>query len=326
MTTDVKWGVLDNEEEIKNELAKLAKKSVESFVFEHMTSGFTDNVFLATVKTRTRSSEYIVKQYIKDWHSRESNFYEEVLSKTPSLGAPAVLFSGDNFIILEYLSGKPLLADNLSLLKDWIINKHTLFVGSNNLDWYEETLKTKIHYLVEKPINSLKLFAQSKFINDRQKDLIFKALELPDYYTSLIKNDLARQQTLEHGDLELQNIFVSTNNCLRIIDWVNARKGSGLFDINQFFETAEELKVELNKDSLINEFATKLNILNLKESLDEVRILMLLNKINFYICKLLNGESRSPSKNKLVIELLAKYLDELFNQFKENPGNGITFS
>lgn len=313
MNTDIKWGVLSNKGEIINALAKLNEDLKANITFEHLSSGFTDNVFLATVKTSELSKKYIVKQYLKTWHSKEGTFYQEILSKHLSFGSPELLYTGDNFIILEFVQGKAMSKDDIGLLKEWIINKHMVFIDANNLQNYTESLDTKIHYLVDKPITSLKLLAKTEFVDDLRRNLIIKTIELSDYYISLIKSDLARPQTLEHGDLEPQNIFITDISHLRVIDWVNARLGSGLFDINQFFETAEELGAEYDKDSLIKEFSVRLNIANLSVSLDEVRTLMLLNKINYYIGKLLNSELKSPAKNKPVADLIFRYLDELFS-------------
>lgn len=313
MNTDIKWGVLSDKEEIINALEKLNGNPTANITFEHLSSGFTDNVFLATVKTPSRSSKYIVKQYLKAWHLKEGTFYQEVLSKYSSLGAPELLYIGGNFIILEFVQGKAVSSDDIELLKKWIVNKHMVFIDTNNLQNYTESLDTKIHYLVDKPIISLKLLAKTELVDDLRRNLIIKTTKLSDYYVSLIKSDLARPQTLEHGDLEPQNVFVTADNYLRVIDWVNARRGSGLFDINQFFETAEELGVKYDKDKLIKEFSIKLDIQNLSKSLDEVRILMLLNKMNFYIGKLLNSELKASAKNKPVTELIFRYLDELFS-------------
>lgn len=313
MNTDIKWGVLSNNVEIRNALAKLDGSPGADITFEHLTSGFTDNVFLATVGTTNHSNKYIVKQYLKIWHSKEGNFYQEVLSKHSSLGAPKLLYTGGNFIILEFVQGKSMSKYDINLLKEWIVNKHMVFINANNLQNYVEPLDTKIHYLVDKPVTSLKLLAKTELVDDLRRNLIIQTTELSDYYISLIKGDLVRPQTLEHGDLEPQNVFVTVDNYLRVIDWVNARHGSGLFDINQFFETADELGFEYDKNILIKEFSAKLNIANLSVSLDEVRILMLLNKTNYYIGKLLNSELKSPAKNKPVTSLIFRYLDELFS-------------
>lgn len=43
-------------------------------------------------------------------------------------------------------------------------------------------------------------------------------------------------KTLEHGDLEPQNLLIDRNDNLKIVDWVNTKSSSGLMDINQLIE------------------------------------------------------------------------------------------
>ncbi len=312
------WGQINNRQEIELCLKKYFPRIglvASSFEFKHLKSGFTDNVFL--VQAMTGNIEVppalIVKEYLQDWHQKEADIYKNILGKNSFLGGPKLIIKRQNFIVLEFLSPneiKPLSKLNIDILKDWIVKKHIYFCDNLILDQFTENEEVQIHYLVDKPLITLK-----NILGGSEKLEII--LSNKDTFLSTIKLNNQLPQTLEHGDLESQNLFIDSNNKLRVIDWVNARRGSGLFDINQFMETTEELGFTLDRELFIKDISKKIRFDDLGIALSKTRQLMLLNKINFYGSKYLNGELESHSKLKPVMTLFEKYLDELLTNIKQ---------
>lgn len=309
-----KWGKINFANDIQQTIIDhLAKKhpGKPKFSFDHIRSGFTDNVFQITVSFPDKSNEiFIAKEYLEAWHQKEKGIYEKILQQNPALGAPQLIASGKEFIILEYLNTKrcrPLSTSDINLLQDWLIAKHIFFRQHPKLTIpFGEDEQIQIHYLVEKPLGLLAKLDDPKLIH-----LTSNLLCMKNYFIDIVKltNDLP--PTLEHGDLEPQNLFIEDNKRLRVIDWVNARKGSGLFDINQFFETAKDLGVELNIDKKTKEIACAIGQEDLSDILPKIRAIMLLNKIHFYGDKYLNGELFSHSRLQTTYSMLKEYLEEL---------------
>jgi len=294
--------------------------SPPTFTFRHIPSGFTDNVFLveAAGSGGHDTQRFIAKEYLEVWHKKERVVYQEILQHHAFLGAPILISAKEEFIILEHLPQQkcnPATSGDLNLLQEWIVNKHNYFrTHTEPLDRFTEDEKVQIRYLVEKP---LKLLKQLNI--EGREGTVKRVLELGDYFVNIVKFNNSLPPTLEHGDLESQNIFVERNKRLRIIDWVNTRKGSGLFDINQFFETARELRADINPEEKVKEFAEFVGLDDLYVSLPRVRMLMLLNKIHFYGAKYLHGEYYSFSKSQPTLALLNDFLSEL-NGLINKPG------
>lgn len=279
-------------------------------VFTHIPSGFTDNVFRVDISTTNGPKKYIVKEYLKRWHQKERKVYERVLRLNSFLGAPQLLASGDGFIILEYLDPDrcpPLRQEHIGGLQQWLVAKHIFFRDHPEFTvGFEESLEIQTYYLVEKP---LALLAQLG--NTEYADLSSKALVHEVYFKNVVVRNSSLPPTMEHGDLEAHNLFIEDEKKLRVIDWVNTRRGSGLFDINQLFETATSLGAELDFQKTTQVLQESLGIVNLKDRLVEVRSVMLLNKIHFYGQKYLEGEDFSPSQKKPISLLLQQYFEEL---------------
>lgn len=282
-----------------------------NFSFDHIKSGFTDNVFQVTVSFSDRSNEiFVAKEYLRDWHQKEKGIYEKILQQDTALGAPRLIGSGKEFIILEYLNTKrckPLSAPYIDLLQSWLIAKHIFFRQHPKLTIpFKDDEQIQIHYLVEKPLELL-----ARLDDPELTHLTSNILYMKNHFIDVVKLNNNLPPTLEHGDLEPQNIFIEDNKRLRVIDWVNARKGSGLFDINQFFETAKDLGVKLDIDKKTKEIASAIGQKDLSDMLPKIRAIMLLNKMHFYSDKYLNGDLFSHSKLQTTYSLLKKYLEEL---------------
>lgn len=313
------WGKLNQQPEVVECINKYYSDmglNPSYFSFKHIKSGFTDNVFMVTVdfKSQDKSQSLIIKEYLKDWHQREIDVYRELLQSNEFLGSPKLVAQKQNFLVLEYLSPdrtRGITSKEVSELMDWLITKHNFFKEKVCIDKFSEEENIQTNYLVEKPLLTIpKVLENQKTIKT--------ILSCRDKFINNIKINSQLPQTLEHGDLEPQNLFVDSSGKLRVIDWVNTRKGSGLFDINQYFETAEELGVNLDIVQNIKEISEKINFGELENLLPKIRQLMLLNKINFYGEKLLDGEMVSYSKSKPVKQLLEKYVAELTENIEKN--------
>lgn len=314
----IKWGGLASKNTIESALKVLSDSDLVRTHFTHLSRGFTDNVFLVEVISANGSSaKYVVKEYLEEWHNREARTYLDLLGQSPELGQPKLLYSNKSCIILEYLD--PLVfsefaASNIALLKDWIIRKHKFFQNSSlPLSDYAEAYKVQYGYLIKRPLLTLANLREQAEVLGLDIGIIDRVLSTVQLIEAYIAELSALPLTLEHGDLEPQNLLIDARGGnLRVLDWVNTRAGCGLFDINQYFETAEELGVELDRESDLEIFAQLYPDYNFLDLLRKARILMLMNKVNFYGGKVLEGVEFSRSKNQRNVDILIRYLGELF--------------
>lgn len=314
MEDKTKWGVPTSQKRIRNDFTKILSSPITNISFSHIKKGFTDNVFLVTVILQSGlSHKFIVKEYLKEWHQKEKRIYEQLLPKY-ELGTPKLIQSGSNYIILEHIPSSyiEIQKQQLGLLREWIIKKHKIVQGSSILDNFQESKEIQQHYLIEKPLNLIEQVAKMR--QDKRliitRELADKVLSQKDKMVKYIELQDKLPQTIEHGDLEPQNLLCK-NNKMVVVDWVNARKGCGLFDINQYFETAHELGADVNVDEEMAIFERRLGIADLKKTLDQIRALMLLNKIHFYLDKYISKVEKSESKNTDIVDILENYLVEL---------------
>lgn len=278
--------------------------------FTHLQNGFTDNVFLAEFSTQHGQQKVIVKEYLRDWHTRESVFYQKVASQVLQLSAPNLLGTDKNILILEYLDPltyRPLQLADLRTLREWIGWKYNFFRNSPMLKYVSESFETKCHYLINKPLDLAQQCIEVGSLTNLKLDMT-NWPKSKTRLTKTLKQLVQLPQTLEHGDLEKQNIFVNRKNQqVMFIDWVNAKSGNGLLDINQYFETALELNNDYAATSDIEYFAKLTKIADFDQQLRAFYLLMQLNKWHFYVSKLLLGENFSPNRlmsiKQLVVEL-----------------------
>ena len=311
---NTEWGRVGNEDGIRDVIANSAGSDFVSgrrLSFSHLTSGFTDNVFrvdASLAEGRTRS--YVAKEYLKGWHQKEKRVYEALLQQNDFLGAPQIVGSGDGFIVLEYLDTErfaKISPQDVDLFQSWVVAKHNFFRQHPELTApFEEDIEVQIKYLVEKPLAML-----SSLDVPEVSELKKRVFRNKNFFIDSVRLNSRLPNTLEHGDLEQQNLLVENGVRMRVLDWVNARRGSGLFDINQFFETANDLGANLDVPGKTREIANAVEFDNLDQALTRVRAIMLLNKIHFYGDKYLTGELFSHSKEQTVASLLVKYLTEL---------------
>ncbi|OGM18123.1 hypothetical protein A2685_03215 [Candidatus Woesebacteria bacterium RIFCSPHIGHO2_01_FULL_37_10] len=317
----IEWGKVNHQLDIENGLAQQVSIEGTSFSFTHIKSGFTDNVFLinASSSAADQLGTFIAKEYLEEWHQKEQKVYEDILQHHPFLGAPALITSGDGFVILEHFKPEEFStfsAEHIGSLQSWVIQKHIFFSAHPQLtEPFKEEESVQIKYLVEKPFRVMR-----RFEGEELTTLTQKVLGMEDYFADIVRLNNTLPATLEHGDLEPQNLFVGQDNGLKVVDWVNTRRGSGLFDINQFFETARDLGVALGVEQITAHIAEAIGQGDLGTLLPKIRMIMLLNKIHFYGDKHLSGETFSHSRLRPVYEMLIEYLSEL-NQLIEQTNN-----
>ncbi len=312
------WGKLQNKDIIISQIKDYCNKSNYNYnkpKFTHIKKGYTDNVFLCDI-----NNEYklIIKQYLEDWHIKELTVYKDILNNH-DFNEPKLLFYGKRFIALEYLDiGTNYKFSRLGLkrLRSVILRKYKQTMEKDYLSNITEPFEIQKHYLIDKPYETIKKFKRinKNIIIENIYEIISGNLSKLE---TIININNSLRQSLEHGDLEIQNLLI-VNNKLRIIDWVNARSGSGLFDINQYIENSSEIISEYNPKKDINYFSQIFNINNFDEILYKVRILMLMNKINYYMGKILDGIKFSYTKNKSCKVLLKNYSQELYLLLKSH--------
>lgn len=308
------WGTFTREAELRevlrHHLAAQGLVDEWSLELQHLPSGFTDNVFLVTITGENSSPmRLILKEYTKQWHEKEAKLYKEILDQNPTLAAPKVLLTHGNWLLLEYLPPnefRPATGKDLPLLTDWIIAKHQLFMGTLPYR-YAEPLDIQRHYLIDKPLKSLSQ-AQDGPYGHKATKILSTSSELPE----ILARHNRLPQTLEHGDLEMQNILVSRHGKaqLRLFDWVNARRSTGLFDINQLLENYSLYQPDTDKKKIIDHLKEKLEIPELPRLLRENRQLMILNKLHFYLTKLSEGHRRSTYKGQPIDNHIHSLLSE----------------
>lgn len=317
----IEWGKVNHQTNIEHSLAQQVSVEGASFSFTHIKSGFTDNVFLINLASSTgdQLGTFIAKEYLEEWHQKERKVYEDILQHNSFLGAPALITSGEGFVILEHLKPdefNPFSTEHIAALQSWIIQKHVFFREHPELtEPFPEDERVQIKYLVEKPFRVMR-----RFEGEELTSLTQKVLGMEDYFADIVRLNNTLPATLEHGDLEPQNMFVGQDNRLRVVDWVNTRKGSGLFDINQFFETTRDLGVALDVEQTTAYIAETIGQGDLRTLLPKIRMIMLLNKIHFYGDKHLSGETFSHSRLRPIYEMLTEYLSEL-NQLVEQTNH-----
>lgn len=280
---------------------------------EHLHQGKTDNVFRISLPADGQLRSLILKEYLEDWHRKEIFVYRAVLGGKRGLGQPKVLFSGKNYLALEDLARNPedgkFGANGLRTLKTWIERKHRAFLGISTRR-LTETRKTQSRYLIEKPLESINRLRHKRF-PDLERAACGKLLKSHFLFEGCLDADRRLPRTLEHGDLEIQNLLIGGSGRLRVIDWVNARIGSGLFDINQYFEDSRILDAGIDAEKDMIDFSRLTGIRDFAGHLAQARALMLLNKINFYAGRWLTGigqERPTAIRDRM---MLKGYLDEL---------------
>lgn len=280
---------------------ELEKLNIE---FEHLTKGFTDNVFLI----KTSDKKFVLKEYTESWHNREAKVYRELLAQNSFLNAPKLIYSNEKLLLIEFIetSSENMNPENLANLVEWIINKHNYFI--NKLDnSFEESTKVRYYYLVEKPFSRMESYISNnvKFKREIQNIIASKQIfiESLDFIDSFPK-------TLEHGDLEPQNLLIDQNNNLKIVDWVNTKSSSGLMDINQLIENITLFWKWADVDQIKSRLKQEIDLKDFEKSLKYSRLPMLANKINFYLGKSEDGVKISLSNGLEIEYMLSFYLNE----------------
>lgn len=298
----VRWGVHPENNKIREDLLQVTNEPVEEFTLTHLKSGFTDNVFLVQVK----NSNYILKEFTEDWHLREIDVYKQILNKDKKLNAPQMLFYTENRMYLEYFPKSIYEAfdkSNIEFLFDWLIYKWHKY-SKNAILQLVESEDIKKHYLFDKPLKKFQEVYESSLQFDRS--IIKTLLNEKDQIERIFENK-SNYLTLEHGDIESQNLFWNKEEkSLGIIDWTNAKFSDGLTDINQFLENCGNWG--LNKQDYINKFGIELGLDNFSYFLKRNRLFMSLNKSHYYISKFEAGFEKSESNGHSTFDLAHKYL------------------
>lgn len=318
MTTEIKWGVEPNEFEIASIFEGIIATDSHLKLI-HLQSGLTDNVFRVVVDSETSRKVFILKEYLESWHYKEADIYSDILQNDTQLGAPNLIKRSGRFIILDYLDplkNKKFEAEDIPLLVAWIKYKQESYLNKVP-EKYDEPIQRKIKYLVTTPIGILKsmLSAEESPLDISTLDSIIE-LETPLIQSMMRIESIPK--TLEHGDLEPQNLFVDVDGDapqLRVLDWVNARADSGLFDIAQLLENIDFMGSYIRVDSVLDVLCERFPFSMLRSEVKYAEVLMTLNKLEFYLSKYKNGERTISYNNESFNNLIKRCAERLLTRY-----------
>lgn len=303
--TNTTWGVPPKKNTIKKDLENLLDKSATKITITHIKKGFTDNVF----KIETSYGTYILKEFTESWHLREAEIYKSVLENDPLLCAPKLIGLCENRLYIDFFNHrayKPFQKDHMDILFKWVLAKHTRYANSRHTNLTESN-EVKHHYLIEKPLKTFKNIIKTDiYVN---KDIFNEILSKKSLIESLF-NKSTDFTTLEHGDLEIQNLFYNMEtNTIGVVDWTNSKLADGLTDFNQFIENCKIC--EINTNSYYEKFLRHSDIKDCEFHIKRNRFFMLLNKLNYYIGKFNDGIEFSESNGLKIHSLIEQNLLEL---------------
>lgn len=233
-----------------------------------------------------------------DWQRREIHVYRDYLSKT-HIDAPRYIYEHNNSVlfiewIVNYKTVEKMSLSNLITLKDWIVNKYkeSLSLFKNE----KVDLSKHISWMIEEPVK--RLIKNADIDLNVKKALVKNKPEL----IKIIEN-IGLPMVLDHSDLEIQNLlFNKDSSSLCVIDWANAIKSPGFFDIAQYRKLAREhTSTQANKliHDLLEEVGLDENkhiyLLNVFAYLKEIMLL------DYYLIKNKNSFLKEIAYSKKVI-------------------------
>ncbi len=220
----------------------------------------------------------VVKIPKTDWQKREIHVFRDYLSKL-DISTPRFLGEYNNeVLIIEFLEDcktlNKLSLSELKLLREWIINKHSksckLFTNESR------SLLKHAEWMVNHPIKQI---LSNKSI---ESDVKGKLLELqPNLLKALDKIDLP--MVLDHSDLEIQNLLFDTKKeDVCVLDWANAIKSPGFYDIAQFRKLARQY-VSNDADSLVSELMKEVGLADNNDLLETFALIKEINLLSYYL-------------------------------------------
>lgn len=309
---NVRWGIPPSIEVIKSDLNNFIDTELGDIVVKHIKTGFTDNVFFI----KAAKSTCILKEFTEDWHLREAKIYQDILSKDSCLGAPKLLYTNSNRIYLEYFSPKiykKIDKTSVSTLYEWLIYKFHTYLNKPITNLIEQKSIRK-HYLFEKPLK--KIFEISSHVGTLENKY-FQYILKKEKFIELIFENNPQFLTLEHGDIETQNLYKNLKNSkLAVIDWTNSKFSDSLTDINQFLENCKSW--QLDEVCFYQKFKKDLAVTDFDFYLKRNRLFWSLNKFHYYISKFKDGNQISTTNNENTYKLSLFYIKqatEILNTF-----------
>lgn len=316
MIQERKWGEKPTDTEVSLVLQGVVRTK-SPMMLTHLSSGFTDNVFRIDLNDEQCPRVFILKEFLKPWHAKEADIYSEILQADPVLGAPKLIKRSGKFILLEYLDPqhyKTFNAGDIPLLIDWIKYKQGAYCGAVP-ERYNQPIDTRRKYLITNPIKTIGAMLSNQE-SPLDQGIIRSLIELESPLIQVLTELDTIPKTLEHCDLEPQNLFVSKSEPrLRVIDWVNARADCGLFDIAQLIENVDFMGSQITQDHVIEALKGSHSYSVFKGRVRYAEMLMTLNKIEFYLSKFKSGEKISHYNGQSLNLVIQEHADRLLNKF-----------
>lgn len=216
---------------------------------------------------------------LKKQSKKQNNFVSHSNVYTPKIFRQGFNHDGLYYFDMEFIQGKTLAEYTNSItiieISDFI---KCLF---RSLYWEEERIDPKTNQIFQNKINSLK----KKCSSYQNLDKAFNILENFDW-SRVYKSAC-------HGDLTLENILITKDRKLYLIDFLDSFYNSWQIDIAKLLQDVElkwsfrneeispnrALRLEVVKEALIEEI---LKVKNGAEKLDTIYHLLLLNIIRIY--------------------------------------------
>jgi len=228
--------------------------------------------------TDKKGKSVVVKIPKTDWQKREIRVFKEYLSKF-TINTPEFLGDdNDEILIIEFLddyhNSKKLSLNELELLKNWIVAKHkkskALFKD------IPTSLSKHIDWMIKNPISHIT--SCDELSGDVKEKLTKLGPRLVDMLETI---DLPL--VLDHCDLEVQNLlFNSENNKICVIDWANAIKSPGFFDIAQFKKLAKQYVLD-KADDLISGLMKEVEYSEYSDLLEIFSLIREINLLSYYL-------------------------------------------
>jgi len=268
--------------------------------------GKASDVYRVQAFDRNGISHLLAIKFIYDsWKLREIKVYKEYLSNSP-FKVPELIYSNEDkgLLVLEWLDDfqlRPLLSQiHLETLREWIIKKHLFFKGKfKNIDFNYES---HLPWMFRDPFGRLENF--------HAKELFGVITQIAKFKKNIEKLLLSLDYpvTLDHSDLEIQNLLYRDSKKLAVVDWTNAIKGYGLFDIAQF----RKLYIQnFDKDIAKATTIKLLESVNLENKFEMVLIFSIVKEImllDYYL-----NVRKLPVKNEIVKDSIALLKSDLNN-------------
>lgn len=316
----------DNELQFSNGLYFLNTK-IKLKKFKWLDTGtnesYVDTLNYFKDKTQRKHGEivYIIKNRVIKYFS-DKNKCRKLKQRAQKLGhnVPKIITSPDNFLVYEYVKGKHLTEVNEKLFRKFLKSLKENFWKKKNVDRVKfkfcckEFYKDKTYERVALTINQNPNLDKAKKINRVKIPSIYKILKKVKW--NMLKNGVPVNF---HGDLQPENIIVTSDKRFKLIDWRTDFSNLAYGDIYYDFSKLNHMLTVNTKKVINGKISVKYkNNYEVTYSFETTKKLLNFQKILYdYILK----NNYDLKKVKLITALI--YLN--ISKFYESPYSELLF-